>query len=320
MSAPSIGALPISWGFRGAGSPICDALRSLETCRLTWKRFRSMWLPRSAARTRSGCGGRHATGSPSLDLTVDPSRGSGMKRGSAAYYSTSCCTHSRVDRSHLERNRGRPPSAVRPAMIILGINAYQGDASACLVVDGSLVAAAEEERFLRVKHWAGLPLESIRFCLGAADIPLARGGAIAVNRDPRAHFASKLCFALPNRPSLSTITDRVRNAFKVRDLRSALGARVSIGTGSLRAKVHRVEHHRAHLASSFLVSPFETAAVASIDGFGDFASTTNAQGRGDRLTTFDRVTFPHSLGLFYLAGTQYLGFQDYGDEYKVMGL
>jgi carbamoyltransferase len=205
-------------------------------------------------------------------------------------------------------------------MIILGLNAYHGDASACLLVDGSVVAAAEEERFVRVRHWAGFPAEAIRFCLSAADVSPDRVDAVAVNRDPSAHLISKLLFTLRNRPSFAAITDRARNAVTVRGLHAPLAALLDMGTGSFRAKIHRVEHHRAHLASSFFVSPFETAAVVSIDGFGDFVSTTTGRGQGDRIATFDRVTFPHSLGLFFLAVTQYLGFREYGDEYKVMGL
>src|SRR5262249_3031881 len=251
MWAPSIGTSPISWGFHGAASPIFAVRSGWETCRPVWKEFPSTWLPRSGAPPRSACDGRPATGSPSPDSTADHSRGSDTKRGSAASCSTSCSMRSPADPSHQEGKLAHPPSAARLSMIVLGINAYHGDASACLVVDGSLRAAAEEERFVRVKHWAGLPLEAIRFCLGAADIPPDRVDAIAVNRDPRAHLVSKLCFALTNRPTLSAVTDRVRNAFKVRDLRSDLGARVTTGTGALNAKVHRVEHHQAHLASSF---------------------------------------------------------------------
>ena len=93
-----------------------------------------------------------------------------------------------------------------------------------------------------------------------------------------------------------------------------------MGKDRITAQIHHIEHHRAHLASTFYVSPFETAAVASVDGFGDFISTMIGQGEGTKIEIFDRVTFPHSLGLFYLAMTQYLGFPNYGDEYKIMGL
>jgi carbamoyltransferase len=205
-------------------------------------------------------------------------------------------------------------------MIVLGVNAFHGDASACLVIDGRLVAAAEEERFVRVKHWAGFPTEAIRFCLRSADLPADRVDAIAINRNPRANLLRKLLFALASRPRLSAVADRVRNAGKVRDLRSAFESSVDLGSGLLAARVRHIEHHQAHLASTFLVSPFEKAAVVSVDGFGDFVSTMIARGEGHRITAFDRVTFPHSLGLLYLALTQYLGFPEYGDEYKVMGL
>jgi len=205
-------------------------------------------------------------------------------------------------------------------MKILGINAYHGDASACLVVDGSLVAAAEEERFRRVKHWAGFPAEAVRFCLRSADVPLDRVDAIAINRNPIANLTKKILFTLARRPRLSLIAARVRNATKVRDIHQALATLPEVGARPLEADVHQIEHHQAHLGSTFFVSPFDTAAVVSVDGFGDFVSTMTGRGEGKRITVLDRVLFPHSLGLFYLAVTQYLGFPEYGDEYKVMGL
>lgn len=202
-------------------------------------------------------------------------------------------------------------------MRILGLNAYHGDSAACLVVDGTLVAAAEEERFRRVKHWAGLPTEAVRYCLREAGVGLAGVDRIAINRNPNANLLRKVLFSLSRRPSLSAIRDRLQNAGKVKDVRTALGEALG---AEVRATVHEVEHHRAHLASAFFVSPFRSAAVASIDGFGDFVSTMWGTGEGSRLTVSDQVEFPHSLGLFYLAFTQYLGFPTYGDEYKVMGL
>jgi len=204
--------------------------------------------------------------------------------------------------------------------VILGLNAYHADAAAALVVDGQLIAAAEEERFCRVKHWAGLPLEAVNACLRAATLDIRQVQHIAINRDPRAHFLKKTLVALSKRPSLGVVRDRLRNAARVKDVRRNLEAGLALSPGSITAAVHNVEHHRAHLASTFLVSPFEAAAVASVDGFGDFVSTMIAQGEGRRLTVLDQITFPHSLGLVYLALTQYLGFRSYGDEYKVMGL
>jgi len=203
-------------------------------------------------------------------------------------------------------------------MIILGLNAYHGDSSACLVVDGKLVAAAEEERFRRIKHWAGFPTEAVRYCLSAGGITIDQVDHIAVNRNPSAHLLKKALFAFSKRPSLAAIKNRLENAGKIADIAEQL-ANLLAGK-RVKATVHNIEHHRAHLASSFFVSPFDTAAVVSVDGFGDFVSTMWGTGIGNRITVQDQVTFPHSLGLFYLAMTQYLGFTSYGDEYKVMGL
>jgi len=203
---------------------------------------------------------------------------------------------------------------------VLGVNAWHGDASACLLVDGRLVAAAEEERFRRVKHWAGFPSEAVRFCLAEAGLEPSELGHVAVNRDPSAHRLRKILFALRRRPDLSAVVDRLRNHARVRSTLGALAEALEVDPDSIRAQGHAVEHHRAHLASAFLCSPFETAAVASVDGFGDFSSAMWGHGEGTRITVDERVSFPHSLGLFYLALTQYLGFPRYGDEYKVMGL
>ncbi|MDE2058408.1 MAG: carbamoyltransferase [candidate division NC10 bacterium] len=205
-------------------------------------------------------------------------------------------------------------------MIILGINAYHGDASAVLLRDGALVAAVEEERFRRVKHWAGFPREAIRICLEMAGITSEQVDHVAVSRDPRANLLRKAIFAVRNRPSLGLVTDRLKNAGRVQDVASVLSEALGVKREEITAKVRRVEHHPAHLASTFFVSPFEEAAVCAIDGFGDFVSTSSAIGRGHTLGVLDQIYFPHSLGLIYLAITQFLGFPKYGDEFKVMGL
>ncbi len=202
---------------------------------------------------------------------------------------------------------------------ILGLNAFHGDSAACLVVDGKLVAAAEEERFRRLKHWAGFPSEAVKYCLSSAGMSLADVDHVAVNRDPGANLLAKVLFSLSKRPSFEAIKGRLANASKVRDVGALLREKAGDGKPA-RFKVHNVEHHRAHMASSFYVSPFETAAVVSVDGFGDFVSGMWGSGKGTSISIDDEVTFPHSLGLFYLAMTQYLGFPYYGDEYKVMGL
>ena len=204
-------------------------------------------------------------------------------------------------------------------MYILGINAYHGDVSAALLRDGELVAAVEEERFRRVKHWAGFPAESIRTVLRIAGIRGAQVDHVAVSRDPKANLLKKGLFALRKRPDLALVLDRVRNARKIRDLHGPLAAALGVPPDDV-PRLHYVEHHPAHLASAFFVSPFADAACCAIDGFGDFVSTSLAVGRAGAIEVIDKVYFPHSLGVLYTAITQYLGFLGYGDEYKVMGL
>lgn len=201
---------------------------------------------------------------------------------------------------------------------ILGINAYHGDSSACLVKNGVLIAAAEEERFRRIKHWAGFPSEAIRYCLSEAKIELCGVDHVAINQDPKANLWRKIIFTFAKRPDIRFIFDRLRNKRERSDVGEEL-ARAFPGQ-RFSGKVHSVEHHMAHLASAFLVSPFDDAAVVSVDGFGDFASAAWGVGKGTEISVDERVFFPHSLGVFYQALTQYLGFPNYGDEYKVMGL
>ena len=203
-------------------------------------------------------------------------------------------------------------------MIILGLNAYHADSSACLVKDGALVAAAEEERFRRIKHWAGFPSEAIRYCLAEAGIRLADVDVIAINQDANANLWKKVAFLAARRPDLSLILNRIRNK-RERVGIAAEFARAFSGE-RLRAAVREVEHHLAHLGSAFLVSPFDEAVTVSVDGFGDFASAAWGVGRDGRIEAEDKIYFPHSLGIFYQALTQYLGFPNYGDEYKLMGL
>ncbi len=201
---------------------------------------------------------------------------------------------------------------------ILGLNAYHGDAAAALVIDGKLVAAAEEERFNRVKHCAGFPALAARWCLEDAGLRADGIDHVAVSRDPRANLGRKILRTIRHGTSTRYLRERLQNAARVRDAGAALAE--ALGIDRLDAPVHNVEHHQAHVASAFFVSPFEDAAILSVDGFGDFASTMLAEGHGNRFEVLDRVTYPHSLGIFYTAVTQWLGFPKYGDEGKVMGL
>jgi carbamoyltransferase len=203
-------------------------------------------------------------------------------------------------------------------MIILGINAHHADASAAIIVDGKLVAAVEEERFRRIKHWAGFPSASIRYCLDEAGVSLDDIDHIAVNRDPNARLWQRAKFIVAKRPSLRAIKRRLRNRGAIGSLEDDFKQAFKIE--SLKPKLHHVEHHRAHLGSSFFVAPFDEAAILSVDGFGDFVSSMWGMGHGRRIDVMGEVGFPHSLGIFYTAMTQYLGFPHYGDEYKVMGL
>jgi carbamoyltransferase len=202
-------------------------------------------------------------------------------------------------------------------MIILGINAYHPNASAAIVVDGKLIAAVEEERFNRVKYAAGLPVAAVRFCLAQAGVQLGEVDHVVIPRDPWARVGTKLRFALRMpRFALNRSKVMARSAGIKEDLADGLG----VSRGTFRAQVHRIEHHRAHLASTFHVSPFESAVVLSADGLGDFASAMWAVGEGSNVRQLGSVVFPHSLGIYYTALSQYLGFLRFGDEFKVMGL
>jgi carbamoyltransferase len=202
-------------------------------------------------------------------------------------------------------------------MNILGINAYHGNASAAIVCDGNLIAAVEEERFNRVKYAAGFPAQAIGYCLKAAGLTLHDIDHVAVPRNPYARLATKIFYAL-RMPSFAR--ERAKVLVKFQGISEALAQAFDADLKKIGAKFHRIEHHQAHLASSFYCSPFDNAALLSADGLGDFASTMWGTGGGSHMKIEGAIAFPHSLGLFYSAVTQYLGFLKFGDEYKVMGL
>src|SRR5258706_2351965 len=204
-------------------------------------------------------------------------------------------------------------------MNILGLNADHGDVSAVLARDGTLVAAVEEERYRRIKHVAGFPSQAMQACLAMAGITAADVDVFAVSRDPRAHLLRKAWFLLRHRPK-GTVASRARNLVSLRALPATIATALSLDEARVRRRVQYVEHHPAHLASAAFVSPFDEAAICAIDGFGDFVSTSWGRVAGPRMSVDGHVFFPHSLGLLYLAITQYLGFPNYGDEFKVMGL
>jgi carbamoyltransferase len=200
---------------------------------------------------------------------------------------------------------------------ILGINAFHGDAAACLVQDGQLVAAVEEERFTRIKHWAGFPHQAVRYCLEVGGVAPADLHHVALSANPKANLGPKAWFALQH-PAFPGLRDRARRQQAIASVQDHLSQ--ALGGAEIAAKVHSLEHHSTHLALAFFLSPFEKAALMSVDGMGDFVSLVLGAGEGQRLQYFQRTHFPHSLGYLYNALTLYLGFPNYGDEYKVMGL
>ncbi len=203
-------------------------------------------------------------------------------------------------------------------MIVLGLNAYHGDSAAALVKDGQLLSAAEEERFRRIKHWSGLPTEAMKWCLADAGLQLSDIDHVAINRNPGVNNLRRALYVLRKRPSLGLIFKRLANIKRAGSFEDSV--RAAFPGENLKAQVHRVEHHLAHLASAYLVSDFDDAVCLSVDGFGDFASSAWGMGRGNDIQIDGRVYFPHSLGIFYTVITQFIGFPHYGDEYKVMGL
>jgi len=205
-------------------------------------------------------------------------------------------------------------------MYILGVNAFHGDSSACILKDGIVIVATEEERFRRIKHWAGFPSKAIKFCLEDAGISVKDLDYITISRDPKANLSKKVIHTLKNRIGLKSIFDRLMNFKKVSSVKLELAVICNVEESEIKAELHNIEHHRSHIASAFFASKFKQSAILSIDGFGDFTSTMTAVGTGNNIDVLDSVHYPHSIGIFYTAATQFLGFSKYGDEYKVMGL
>ena len=206
--------------------------------------------------------------------------------------------------------------------IVLGLNAYHADSSAAIFVDGILIAATEEERFRRIKHWAGFPSEAIKFCLGEVGCSLSEVNAITLGRDPQAKKLNKAAFVLKHpRVAVALWSQRSANKDDIILLHERFReVEPDVDTEMVKGKIQFIEHHRSHLASAFYPSPYDEAAILSIDGSGDFTTTMLGRGKGTNIEVLESVDFPASVGLFYTAFTQFLGFPHYGDEYKVMGL
>ena len=197
--------------------------------------------------------------------------------------------------------------------IILGISYGHGDSSAALIVGDQLVAAAEEERFNRIKHFGHFPENAINYCLKHAGISPEQVDVVAIPRKPWNQLHKRIAVVL-NHPKLLKKP-------KIPSADPAISLSKSLKQLKLNhAKIKRVEHHLAHLYSSRYLAPYAESAYLSLDGLGDFVSTTIGKTKGPKIQILDRVVFPHSLGFFYTAITQYLGFPHFGDEFKVMGL
>ena len=206
-------------------------------------------------------------------------------------------------------------------MIILGLNAFHADAAACLLVDGKVVSAVAEERLgLRRKHFAGFPAAAIRHVLTAGGISIRDVDVVAVGHDPKANVAQKAGYALrnPARAIGSALTFLSRER-QLDSLPERIARECGYAPGDCRFELAHVEHHRAHLASSFWGSGYKAAAGFSYDSSGDFVSGAYAKCE-QAIDIIERVFLPHSLGYFYTSVCQFIGFEEFGEEYKVMGL
>jgi carbamoyltransferase len=205
-------------------------------------------------------------------------------------------------------------------MLILGLNMFHADASAAIVQDGEVVFAIAEERLNRRKHFGGFPALAVKACLDAVGAKISDVDHVAVGQDSDANLARKVQYALANPAKiLNFIRLRQRKA-SMSDVRSLLAQALDADAAQLRFQEHHLEHHIAHIASAYYCSPWEKAAGFSYDGSGDFVSTMTARCEGNEIEVLDRVFLPHSLGSVYTMICEFIGYNKYGDEGKVMGL
>lgn len=203
-------------------------------------------------------------------------------------------------------------------MIILGLNIFHGDAAACIIKDNNILIAVEEERINRIKHSSGFPIKSIKYCLEYSNLKISDIDYVCVNRNPKINFFKKILFVLKNKPNLSYVIDRIKNLNKINSIESLF--KNYFKNDKIKFKIIYTQHHLSHISSAFHLSGFENSSVLSVDGFGDFVSTMSGEANKSKIDINHTVYFPHSLGIFYTAITQHLGFPNYGDEYKLMGL
>lgn len=197
-------------------------------------------------------------------------------------------------------------------MPILGINSYAHDSSAALVADdGRVIAAAEEERFTRKKHTGDFPRQAIQFCLKYAGIPWRDISEVAFSFDPWLQFRKRIVYSLQTFPQSLRFSRHSSAVFQPFFLKRKLPGKFPI---------RYVNHHQAHAASTFFTSPFERAAILTVDGAGEWATTVLSRGEGNKIISLEEINYPHSLGFLYGAVTQFLGFRPCYDEGKVMAL
>jgi len=209
-------------------------------------------------------------------------------------------------------------------MRILGISAFYHDSAAALIEDGTIIAAAQEERFTRKKHDPGFPTESITYCLQEAKVSLADIDHIVFFEKPFLKFERLLETYLAMAPRGFT-SFKMAMPIWVKDKLFQKDQLIKLfqefeNAGEIEDRLLFAEHHQSHAASAFFPSPFEEAVVLTMDGVGEWATTSVAIGRANTLTTVKEIQFPHSLGLLYSAMTYYTGFKVNSGEYKIMGL
>jgi len=207
-------------------------------------------------------------------------------------------------------------------LYVLGFDCYGHDSAAALLHDGEIIATAEEERFIRKKHTLDFPAHAIRYCLDEAGIPIDEVDHIAYYWNPSLHVADQIWHIVRYLPrSLKLVQSRLgQNFLPMMRLEHTLRNELGLSARSKARRIHRVEHHAAHAASAFLLSPFEEAAIFSVDAVGEWTSTWFGVGEGNNFRKLGEIGFPHSIGMLYGSVTEYLGFHYASDEGKVMGL
>ena len=204
--------------------------------------------------------------------------------------------------------------------IILGLNCNHADSSACIIRDGKLLIAVEEERINRIKHWAGLPINSIKECLKNSKIDINEITDISINTNPLSNINNKLLYFLKKYLLGKKKYEILTRLKKKINLKKDINFQLKPQILNNKVNIHYIDHHLSHIASAYYPSNFDDAVGLSIDGFGDFASICIAKCYKGEIKLLKKYLFPHSLGVFYESFTQLIGFKNYGDEYKMMGL